>query len=223
VRIPDPAQAAEAFFSLAEQERARQIRQRENALVAAFHQAVQTSNEELYGQTIQALQFKGLWRRVVRSVSGMNPSDKFRRCCLQSWIFWGDSLRNDIGNDLLLIELLWVLMPKYKGDGVRLYRGERFLNRCHRTYGMSWTSNREVARLFADGIFCRTSKGGSCLLETYAPHDAIICAPGLINNDYGEPEFMVDRRRLKQVDVLERFPEETFEEHRQRVPVVAKR
>jgi hypothetical protein len=40
VRIPDPAEAAKAFFSLPEQERARQIRQWENALVAGFREAV---------------------------------------------------------------------------------------------------------------------------------------------------------------------------------------
>jgi hypothetical protein len=36
----------------------------------------------------------------------------FRRHCLESWIVWGDSLRNEIGDDLLLIELLGVLMTR---------------------------------------------------------------------------------------------------------------
>jgi hypothetical protein len=58
------------------------------------------------------------------------------------------------------------------------------------------------------------------VLETYAPHDAIICAPGLLNNSYGEDEFIVDRRRLKRVDVLERFPKETLEEQRRRVEAI---
>ena len=221
MRIPD-AEADEAFFSLPQQEQARRIRQRENALIAAFRDAVQGSDAERCWRAVQALQFQGLWRRAVRSIMGMNPSDVFRRHCLESWVIWGDSLRNEIGEDLFLIELLGVLMPKYEGGAILLYRGDSFFNRCRRTYGLSWTSSRKVARSFADGIFCRTSKGGSCLLETYAPHDAVICAPGLLNNDYGKDEFIVDRRRLKRVDILERFPEETFEEHRRRVEAVAK-
>jgi hypothetical protein len=128
--------------------------------------SVSVRHRALYGQTIRALQFKGLWRHIVRSVCGMNPPANFRRHCLESWILWGDSLRNKIGDDLLLIELLCVLMPKCKGDAVRLYRGDSFLNRCRCTYGLSWTSNREVARSFADGIFCRTSRGGSCWKRT---------------------------------------------------------
>jgi hypothetical protein len=80
--------------------------------VAAFREAVQVSDAERCWQAVQALQFQGLWRRIVRSIMGMNPSDKFRRHCLESWIVWGDSLRNEIGDDLLLIELLGVLMTR---------------------------------------------------------------------------------------------------------------
>jgi hypothetical protein len=34
-----------------------------------------------------------------------------------------------------------VLMPKYKGDALRLFRGASALQRRRRVYGISWTSS----------------------------------------------------------------------------------
>ena len=48
-------------------------------------------------------------------------------------------------------------------------------------------------------------QGGSVLLRTRAPAAAIICDTGHINNRHGEDEYIVDRRQLGAVTVLERF------------------
>jgi hypothetical protein len=58
------------------------------------------------------------------------------------------------------------------------------------------------------------STGGSVLLETLAPAEAIICAPALLDDRYGEKEYIVDRRRLTFVNVIDRFPQLSVDEFR---------
>jgi hypothetical protein len=53
----------------------------------------------------------------------------------------------------------------------------------------------------------QTTKGGSLLLSACAPRNAIICVPALLNNRYGEEEYIVDPRLLTSIQVIERFPQ----------------
>lgn len=95
---------------------------------------------------------------------------------------------------------------------MRLYRGEGAVNRKRRTYGLSWSSTKMLARAFAETSNYRCANGGSVLLATLAAPEAIICAPALISDNYAEQEFIIDRRRLGKVHVEERFPQLTTEE-----------
>lgn len=149
----------------------------------------------------------GGWKHAMRAVSRLGSvPEATKSFFLQVFMDKGDSIRQEC-DDLALLSGLRVLLPRYEGTGMQLYRGDSFLNRKHRTYGASWSSDIEVAQGFADGWFHQCSKGGSVLLEAYAPPEAIICAPHLIDDRYGEQEYVVDRRYLKRVAVLERFPE----------------
>ena len=126
---------------------------------------------------------------------------------LQKWIRDGDAIRDEFRKDRFLLPVLRTLLPPYEGPAVRLYRGDSAFNRRRRSYGMSWSAHREVAERFALGIW-RTFKGGSVLLETVAPPEAIICAVHLHDDNFKEAEYLVDRRRLPLVKVLARFSEE---------------
>jgi hypothetical protein len=64
---------------------------------------------------------------------------------------WGDNFRNEVGDDLVLVRLLRVLLPRYEGPPRSLFRGDSFRNRCHSTYGVSWSTDIATARAFADG------------------------------------------------------------------------
>ena len=126
---------------------------------------------------------------------------------LKSWITYGEGYRNAISDDLTLMRLLSVLLPRYQGGPLTLFRGEGAPNRRHRTYGMS--TGRQTGRW--RNIFSETHRyhyiGGSVLLETDAPPDAIICASHQLGDDYAEAEYIIDRRRLGAVPVLARFGE----------------
>jgi hypothetical protein len=81
------------------------------------------------------------------------------------------------------------------------------MERRHRTYGLSWTTDRVVAETFAQGSV-KQSIGGTVLLETTAPTEAIVCVPhDHVDEAYEvEAEYLVDRRRLGNVAVTKRYP-----------------
>ena len=70
----------------------------------------------------------------------------------------------------------------------------------------------DTATGFAHG-FWRTFDGGSVVLKSVVPPDAIICALALHGNNYGEDEYLVDRRKLGPVEVLERVSQISPEEY----------
>jgi hypothetical protein len=69
-----------------------------------------------------------------------------------------------------------------------------------------------VAEGFANGIW-RTFEGGSVLLQTTAAPSAIICAVG---DNSSETEYLVDRRALDAVTVLQRLGQLSIDEYQKR-------
>jgi len=57
----------------------------------------------------------------------------------------------------------------------------------------------------------RKFEGGSVLLEAKASSEAIISAPALLDDYYGEEEYIANRRRLSVVKVLERFSQTSID------------
>ncbi|MGH6670443.1 MAG: hypothetical protein ACRECV_00525 [Xanthobacteraceae bacterium] len=139
------------------------------------------------------------------------PAD-FRQQMLDLHSTKGHRLREEVG-DLVLIDAYRSVLPPYTGPKRLLYRGDGAQNRRYRTYGLSWTTDVDQARGFARGW--RIADGGSVLLETMAEPDAIIAAPAEHENMLcpEECEYIVDRRRLGKVKVLERFSHLTLPEH----------
>jgi hypothetical protein len=177
-------------------------------VVRDFVQGAASGNLERMVATLEAIHYGavdgGGWARAMRAAARLTSVPRAtREFFLQLYLDYGDSIRQEC-DDLDLMAGLRALLPKYKGAAVRLYRGESFYNRSRRTYGLSWTASREVARAYAETGFYRTFKGGSVLLETLAPPSAIICAPALLDDRYKESEYIVDRR-LTFVRLIERF------------------
>lgn len=153
---------------------------------------------------IEASQLFILPQAIRRIARLHDASDSVREAFLAMWVYRGDHLRQEAGSDLELIDALRVMLPPYRGPSLTLYRGDGAWNRRRRTYGLSWTTSVEVARGFAAGIW-RNTEGGSVVVRCDAPAEAIICAPSLEGSRYDEAEFLVDRRRLGRVRLVERY------------------
>jgi hypothetical protein len=151
--------------------------------------------------------WKDVFRRLVRIAPAVGPD--MRAVFLRIWIRWGDSMRDRVGDDLLLVRALRLLLPAYDGPGLTLYRGESAANRRWRNYGLAWSREQGVGDGYARGIW-QTFEGGSVLLKTMAEPQAIICAPMLHDNGYGEDEYLVDRRFLGTVTVLARYSQRPY-------------
>ena len=114
-----------------------------------------------------------------------------------------------------LLDALRVLFIPYHGPAVLLFRGAEARGaRARKLYGPSWSTDIEEAGWFARSY--QIAPGGSVVLETPAPPDAIISAPGINGiycedasgeRLYDEREYIVDGRRLERVTVARRFPE----------------
>jgi hypothetical protein len=149
-------------------------------------------------------------------------ASEIKRAFREHWIHDGDQLREAVGNDRGIMDAMRALLPPYTGPALVAYRGDSFFNRRRRTYGMSWSANIDVARLFAEGNW-RTFEGGSVLLRAEAPPESIVLAVNPDDDPYGESEVIVDRRRLRGVEVVARFSQLTTEEYQAMCETVLER
>jgi hypothetical protein len=194
----------------------RQERAREKAALQTIEQGIRTADSELFGRGLTAInRTPSSWRRAFLLIARQaDVPDQIRRYFLERfWLHHGDYLRQEVGDDRLLMRGLRILLPPYTGPAMLLYRGESWKNRCRRTYGPPWSTSQAVAEDYAATGDVSLSHGGSVLLRTLAPPAAIICAPILECEDrYGEQEYLVDRSRLSGVEVLWRYPQLTIGE-----------
>lgn len=174
--------------------------------VDRFIQAVLSGDTAGLRSTISSLSESGslnaAFRRLVRR--DQRAHDDVRTEFAAHWKLWGDVLRDDLNDDLLLIDGLRLLLPAYEGSTTTLFRGDSARNRRRRTYGLSWSGSLEIARDFAVSV-ARRYEGGSVLLQVDAPPSAIVFSPGMQHDMHGEDEFVLDRRFLSTVTVVERF------------------
>jgi hypothetical protein len=153
----------------------------------------------------------GLAIKAMSQYSG-TVSVEIKQTFLRIWIEDGDLLRTESLGDLVILEALKRFLPSYEGQPLTLYRGDSFFNRCRRTYGMSWSASQEVAENFAGGMW-RAFSGGSVVLRAEVPLRAIIAKVPVVDDKYGEEEYLVDRRYLGAVFVVRRLSQISFEEH----------
>lgn len=199
------------FRSIIKQEQ----KQARDCVIDFLEGAIKGDLERMHRSTVRLEYGAGFgygWRCAFRRIAREGPvSNRARLLFLQVFLDMGDHIRQETGDDLTYLKGLRALLPTYDGPPVPLYRGEGAMNRRHRTYGPSWTADRDVARSFAITASAR-SRGGGVLLAAVVEPAAIIAAPAILDDRYGEHEYIVDRRFLSKVRVVERFPELTHEE-----------
>ncbi len=170
-----------------------------------FVRSAQSGDLVAFCDALDPVEELGCWQPAFRAlVKGGIVHPELRARFPAWWAEGGDGTRQAVDNDGLLFDALRLLMPPYKGPSLTLYRGDGWRNRCRRTYGPSWSKRKKVAEAYAQGNW-QTTIDGSVLLETLAPAEAIICALHKHENRRGEDEYVVDRRRLRQVRVVKRY------------------
>jgi hypothetical protein len=132
------------------------------------------------------------------------PAAACREAFYAAWVTQGLWIRDEFAVDELLLDVLRNLLPGYSGSAVILYRGERWSNHEAQLYGVSWTNKRSVAEIFASGLN-RCPVTGGVLLRTEAPASAILAAPNAHSLYLDEYEYVIDRRCLGIVEVVERY------------------
>jgi hypothetical protein len=178
--------------------------------IATLERAAMNGDKRAFEQGLARAEATGATASAFRIIArGPRPPETFQRWFVGCWFRRGDILRSQVGDDVALVSGLRNLLPKYSGDGLTIYRGDSAYNRKRRAYGFSWSKSKSTAEGFARGVW-QTFEGGSVLLTAHAAPNAIICDIGSILRRSGECEILIDRRKLTNVEVLQRYPQMPF-------------
>src|SRR5665213_4603327 len=125
----------------------------EDQAICAFHEFLRRKNGDGLPAAIRALDRHDCWRAAFRQFTACpGPDEVAGSGLLEFWITYGlQSIPLALKGDLILvIEAFKHLLPPYIGPSLTLYRGE--LQSRHRdgVYGLSWTPDIRVARMFSD-------------------------------------------------------------------------
>jgi hypothetical protein len=120
------------------------------------------------------------------------------------WIEAGHHIREQIGDDKLLVRLLRHLLPRYEGDTIELFRGENRNRWENKTIGLAWTANLDTARMFGGGL--NAVGTGGLLLRARFESEAIISGPNAHSIYLGEGQFTVDPFAGTAILVVESYP-----------------
>lgn len=145
------------------------------------------------------------WRELMRGLISCPPKDEDIRVRFHTR--WHESharIRALVDDDNLLMDMLWIWLPRYDGPDLMLYRGENIDRYECGNIGTAWSDQEHTAQIF--GSAHNNDGKGGVLLQTIAPAAAIIAGPSDHSNYLGEREFTVDRRRLGPVIEKYRFP-----------------
>ncbi len=135
------------------------------------------------------------WReafeRLIDSISSVTG-----KSMLWFWTSYGPHISDSLKGDPILFEAMKKRLPPYAGTEHTLYRGEAWDRYERRVYGMSWTTDIEVARMFAE----RRDPAGVVLILV-ASAEMIIAGPTAHSKHLQEQEYLVDPSAIQSVRV----------------------
>lgn len=148
------------------------------------------------------------WRQLIRHLIVCPPQDRTTVDRFHTqWHTSHHYIRALVDDDALLMDMLWVWLPRYEGPELVLYRGENIDRLERASLGTAWTNTEDTAQVFASGLNAVGS--GGVILQARVPVDAIIAGPSEHSRYLGEHEYTIDSRRLGAVLQLRRFPRHT--------------
>lgn len=148
------------------------------------------------------------WRNDFRDMIRQSPSEELKERFHTQWHVCHHFVRELVEDDGLLLDLLWVWLPRYTGEDLVLYRGENVDRFEAWSLGSAWTDKQKIAEMFARGL--NAVGGGGLLLRAAIPNSIIIAGPTRHSSEWlGENEFTIDTRKLVTVEIIDRFPPST--------------
>lgn len=145
------------------------------------------------------------WRAFFKSLIACPPGDHaIAERFHTQWHVSHHFIRELVEDDALLMDMLWVWLPRYEGPSMLLYRGENIDRMEMGKIGTAWSDKEETARMFASGW--NAEGRGGVILRTHAPSEAIIAGPSAHSANWlGESEFTLDWRRLGEIERVRHF------------------
>jgi hypothetical protein len=171
--------------------------------------AVLTDDLQLLYSAFERLHQYLLWPDAMRALrqAGAYASPRMQREFLAIYLEHGIGVHRQLLSDGDAVGALRLLVPPYSGPSMQLYRGDAAWTYRNRTYGLNWTPDRDAATSHAHTW--QLHPGGGILLQADAPSQAIISAPFLLEDApvlaKAEAQYIVDRRRLRNVRVIQEF------------------
>jgi hypothetical protein len=131
----------------------RKLERAEGVLMRLKKALKEGDHEALVTDVLPEITDRWMWPEALRCItrikSKVHPSLTLPLHGI--WSLHGSYIRAVTNDDLLLIRALRKLLPPYRGGPKKLYRAETLKNRRQRTYGLSWSSTKKVARSYMDG------------------------------------------------------------------------
>ena len=150
---------------------------------------------------MHALDRHDCWHEALGQFLGEPGLNKaLGECLLWLWISYGFHVARSLKDDLILVDVLKHLLPPYGGTGLTLYRGELYSRHQERTYGISWTRDPQVAKMFADRR--RPDEGLGIIVTIDASPEMIVVSPNQRSLCLREVEYIVDWRLIQEVCVF---------------------
>lgn len=147
----------------------------------------------------------GTWGSRADSImKDAELSDEFRSEFDTYWIEAGHKIREQIGDDRCLVQLLRHVLPPYSGGAQTLFRGENVERWQVGKIGLNWTPDIEVARMFASGL--NSVDSGGVLLQAHFTASAIISGPNAHSRYLVEEQLTADPAAASDIVELHRYP-----------------
>lgn len=149
---------------------------------------------------------KGKWSYfITRLLDGVMVTDEAKNQFHSMWIELGRRIRNQVGDDKTLALMLSALLPKYRGETIRLYRGENAERYVAGRIGFCWTPRVDKAEMFGSGLNACHGDGG-ILLAIIADRSSIIAGPNAHSIHLDEHEHTVDPFSISDIEILKTYP-----------------
>lgn len=164
--------------------------------------ALRGNDWKIVEEAMEGVEAAGLWRDAFLAVD-FSPSAVIAEQFHNHWHVRGHRVREQIADDVVMLDALHLLLPTYQGPSMTLFRGENADRFDAGQIGPAWTSKTKVAEMFGRGL--QAIGSGGVLLRVYASEAAIISGPSRHSLYLGEAEFTLDTRRLPGVTELTRY------------------